>query len=92
MHTRETTVATSTRSDLRALDLDPTIDLRDHADPSLVATGVIDLSGRLRPTGSRRSSRHTHTRLIAALARINADSQGRADAAAALATAFPEDR
>ena len=92
MHTRETTVATPTRSDLRGSDLGLTIDLRDPGDPSLVATGVIDLSGRLRPTGSRRSSRHTHTRLIAALARIHADGAGRADAAASLATALPEDR
>jgi len=51
-------------------DLD--LDLRDTRDPH-AAAGPADLSGRLRPAGGRRSARHTHTRLIAALARIHAE-------------------
>ena len=51
------------------LDLD--LDLRDAATDG---TGVIDLSARMRPAGGRRSSRQTHTRLVAALARIQANS------------------
>ena len=51
------------------LDLD--LDLRDAASEG---TGVIDLNARMRPAGGRRSSRHTHTRLVAALARIQANS------------------
>lgn len=50
-------------------DLD--LDLRDNPDPHAVPG--VELSGRLRPAGARRSSRHTHTRLIAALARIRAE-------------------
>jgi hypothetical protein len=51
------------------LDLD--LDLRDAARDGI---GVVDLSARMRPIGGRRSSRHTHTRLTAALARIQASS------------------
>ena len=51
------------------LDLD--LDLRDGASEG---TGVIDLNARMRPAGGRRSSRQTHTRLVAALARIQANS------------------
>lgn len=51
------------------LDLD--LDLRDAASEG---TGVVDLSARMRPVGGRRSSRQTHTRLLAALARIQASS------------------
>jgi hypothetical protein len=52
-----------------SFDLD--LDLRDGATDG---TGVIDLSARMRPVGGRRSSRQTHTRLLAALARIQANS------------------
>jgi hypothetical protein len=50
--------------------LDLELDLRDAAE----AIGVVDLNARMRPAGGRRSSRHTHTRLVAALARIQANS------------------
>ena len=43
-------------------------------DAATDGTGVIDLNARMRPAGGRRSSRHTHTRLVAALARIQANS------------------
>ncbi len=52
-----------------SFDLD--LDLRDGASDGV---GVIDLSARMRPLGGRRSSRQTHTRLVAALARIQANS------------------
>lgn len=60
-----------------ALDLD--LDLRD-APRAPTVPGVVDRTGRLRPAGPRRSSRHTHTRLTAALARIHADGVASRDA------------
>lgn len=59
-----------------AVDLD--LDLRDTPSAPPVP-GVVDRSGRLRPAGPRRSSRHTHTRLIAALARIHAEGAAERD-------------
>lgn len=67
------------------LDLD--LDLRDAATDG---TGVIDLNARMRPAGGRRSSRHTHTRLVAALARIQASSLAtHSDLAASAAAPAP---
>jgi hypothetical protein len=64
-------VAPPTHPRRRSTDhLDLELDLRDAAD----AMGVVDLNARMRPAGGRRSSRHTHTRLVAALARIQANS------------------
>ena len=60
------------------LDLDLDVALREAPGvPNPV--GVIDLTGRLRPAGPRRSSRYTHTRLTAALARIHADGAASRD-------------
>jgi hypothetical protein len=52
-------------------DLDLDLDRRDGVSEG---AGVIDLNARMRPVGGRRTSRQTHTRLVAALARIQANS------------------
>jgi hypothetical protein len=67
----------------------PTFDLDlDRRDAATDALGVVDLTARMRPLGGRRSARHTHTRLTAALARIHANSIAANEAAAAAASTW----